>query len=1432
MNKWVRRSLEAAILTAGFVVVGAGAAHAAEVGGSDGTASGPSVQQAAPALGDVTGSLAQTSDLVSNTVHVVAPQAPATPALPSTHTSAKHAHKSAPVTKAAPSNTAPSYAQYMPQSAQDAIDRAGQPVPISAPAPRQASPLAGLSDRLPTKDLPVRGPVGVLRPEDLPLSTAVVPTDTGLLRPVQGVLVDNRPAALPKDGLPTGGLPALPTGLGGLPDPSAVLTGLQGLSMAGLALPTGLPTQGLPALPSGGLPELPVGTGILPNDKPMHTMASPVATSLPLGSLPGLPALPKVIPGMPGLPGLSGMPGLAGLDALGHAPTPQQLTGGITTIGNKAPEFADAVRYVQTPKAKPMPAREGTLVEPGTGGLPVGLAAGTGATNAADAMDNGLPGMLGLVSGYVVVPTQTGHEIEILDAGFSPDSHVGADPSSGILGNWNTPFHGTALAIDSGRGVQQGTVEQTPTTAGGTRLLGAWNVPIALNGATIDSGNDVQNGNVTQGEGGGSGLFSVVNSPISANGAAVHTGNHAQNGDVTQVAATDTQGSTFRLIDNWNVPLNGQGLDVDNGNVTQNGAVSQSLADTSTGSILTGGGNVSMPINGSGMSFDSHNVTQNGDVTQNDAANSSNSVVTIVDNANTPVTGSGQAGDIGNVAQNGNVTQNNVHSAGAGSYGSVVTGARNWRIPVDGAGQAGVVGNGSQNGDVWQSDTATSGTGSYVSVVDNAIVEGAGAGQAGVVANGAQNGDIKQSNTTQGTTHAMAYDGSGSGPIGGGSGSGPMGGDGAGSSIHGAKNLVFEVSGAGQAGDIGNGVQNGDRTQRDTNSAGAGETVSVADNAIIHGVGAGQAGIIGNGSQNGDVKQTNHSTVEGSTGPAGAAGWGGFGQVFRNLDLRANGAGQAGGIGNGSQNMTVTQSDEQHQPGAFITGADNANLLGVGAGQAGVVGNGVQNGGVKQHNEGGHGATTKNGAARMAGGATTGGGDVWGWGSAIQLFRNVNLLAAGAGQAGDIANGAQNQYVTQSDVMDQPGSFINGADNANLAANGAGQAGVVGNGSQNGTVKQQNAGGPGQLHGMQAYGWGSAISLFRNVNLPVIGQGQGGVTGNGSQNANVSQLDASDNPGSVVRIADNARTPVIGQGQGGLQGNGSQNGSTSQVYTADGGLLTPDGAATGFGSVVRAFGNWDVPLNGSGQAIEGGNGSQNSNVTQVDAPTVNGASFGLTDNLNAPINGQGWAVFNDDGSQNGNVTQAHAGDKGYGLDSTLLGHNVRTPIEAAGIAALTGHGSQNSNTDQVNVGNGSNDTKLAGNWELPINANGLMILTGNGVQNLDTSFVNADPTTNHTGFPGFKIDDNAHDWFIGDGITFLHQDPTPGHSAPVAEGLPGIGGAPLIPDVPELPTLQEATSGDATGGSASGAASGATSALQDGPVSLGGLPSVGQLPLG
>ncbi|WP_279579918.1 hypothetical protein [Fodinicola feengrottensis] len=149
----------------------------------------------------------------------------------------------------------------------------------------------------------------------------------------------------------------------------------------------------------------------------------------------------------------------------------------------------------------------------------------------------------------------------------------------------------------------------------------------------------------------------------------------------------------------------------------------------------------------------------------------------------------------------------------------------------------------------------------------------------------------------------------GSGPSG---GSGPwMPGGSGGSTVTGAKNLILEVSGAGQAGDIANGAQNGDRSQRDTTCDGSGSVLSIADNALVHGDGAGQAGVVGNGAQNGDVKQTNHSTAEGSTGPAGAAGWGSFVQGFRNFDGRVDGAGQAGDIGNGSQNMTVGQSDEQ-----------------------------------------------------------------------------------------------------------------------------------------------------------------------------------------------------------------------------------------------------------------------------------------------------------------------------------------------------------------------------------------------------------------------------------------------------------------------------------------------------------------------------------------
>ncbi|WP_163567866.1 hypothetical protein [Fodinicola feengrottensis] len=604
-------------------------------------------QQVSPvALGGLTDSIAPATDLVSNTVHVVAPQGQVTPmrhTQPSTHATTPHHAKPAAAT------TAPSNSQYVPPAAQeDAISRAGQPVPISAPAP--ANPISGLAgsplgrpaDQQPAgprtagRSSPA-GPAARLdgRPNRLrhagagsgrtaeqrhqpagPAARSALPAlPTGLPTLPAGLPTDALPA-LPT-GLPTGALPALPIGAlptgalttGGIP--ALPVAGLAALPLAGMAAAAGLPTAAVPSLPSGGLPflsgmpvalpalpmnplamlpvsalpALPTGTGVVPNlplptGMPMHTQSAPAGLGLPTTGLPvsSLPALPAV-PGLPGLPGLSGMPGVAGLDALGSAPTPTQLTGGITSIGSKAPELAQGIQYVQTQNAHPVKARDGQLIAPGTGGLPVGLAVGSGVMDAANHVDGGIPGMLGMLSGYVVVPTQTGHEIEIIDAGTSPDAYVGGHPSSGVLGDWNTPLHATALAIDSGRGVQQGAVTQGTTTDGGTRLFGAWNVPLAANAGTIDAGNDVQNSNVTQGEGGGSGVFGVVNSPISANGLALHSGNHAQNGDVTQVAGTDAKGSSYRLIDGWNVPLNGQGITVDNGNVTQNGTVDQSLAD-------------------------------------------------------------------------------------------------------------------------------------------------------------------------------------------------------------------------------------------------------------------------------------------------------------------------------------------------------------------------------------------------------------------------------------------------------------------------------------------------------------------------------------------------------------------------------------------------------------------------------------------------------------------------------------------------------------------------------------------------------------------------------------------------------------------------------------------------------------------------------------
>src|SRR5882757_10050491 len=83
------------------------------------------------------------------------------------------------------------------------------------------------------------------------------------------------------------------------------------------------------------------------------------------------------------------------------------------------------------------------------------------------------------------------------------------------------------------------------------------------------------------------------------------------------------------------------------------------------------------------------------------------------------------------------------------------------------------------------------------------------------------------------------------------------------------------------------------------------------------------------------------------------------------------------------------------------------------------------------------------------------------WGSVVQGFRNIEIPIDGAGVAGDIGNGAQNQWVHQTDTQASTGSTIGIADNANIPGDGAGVAGVIGNGSQNGWVKQNKSGDPG-----------------------------------------------------------------------------------------------------------------------------------------------------------------------------------------------------------------------------------------------------------------------------------------------------------------------------------------------------------------------------------
>lgn len=1005
----------------------------------------------------------------------------------------------------------------------------------------------------------------------------------------------------------------------------------------------------------------------------------------------------------------------SGLSAL---PKPDQLTGAAGSAGALASEMTGQQMPLSTgqanlPAPKAPAEREGSieLIKPGTAGLPVGLTAGFGNVSKGATADPAE--VINAANAYAVVPTQGGHEVEIVDAGVNGRDQAGtkAPGEENGLSSISAPLHATVLSIDSGRDVQDGTIDQS-TDGSGSYLIDTLDLPVSVNALAVDSGNNAQNGDVKQTVNGGHGVVGVANTPLSGNVGTWHTGNEAQNGSVTQASDQSGEGA-FRLIDNWNVPANAQHLAVHNGNTTQNGDVDQSTASENAASQFSGLGNTNLPVNGSWLSFDSHNATQNGNVTQSTESSGASSVFSVVDNANIPVTGSGQAGGIANVSQNGDVQQENVYSGEQGSFGSGVTGVRNLRLPIAGAGQAGVVGNNSQNGEVGQVNRGTT-NGSSVSVVDNGIVTGTGAGQAGVVGNSVQNGDINQINAGTPATQGKHPGPAESEDLGA-----------SGSDVRLSRNLLVQAAGAGQAGDIGNGSQNGDRWQG-TESGGNGSTIALADNAVTHGTGAGQAGVVGNGVQNGEVCQQ------------------------------------------------------------YVPGQDSG---------------------------------AKDSTSPMTGG----------WGSAVQAFRNADIRAVGAGQAGVIGNGAQNQEVTQLDSASNPGFSGGVADNANLGATGGGWAGVVGNGAQNGTV-QQNATSSGSALGAMpagshqmtgkdsarpdptAYGYGGTLNIFRNVNFPVAGQGVGGGTGNGSQNRDVVQAAHAAANGATIRVADNASTPVIGQGVGGVQGNGAQNGSTDQHHQGAQGVFGHDGRSENLGSNLRLLGNGDIPVNGSGVSAVNGNGSQNSHVTQADNATNNGTTLGATDNLNLPVNGAGVGGFSGDGAQNGNVDQTHTGDgfgggkanadsevPANGADFTLVGHNTRTPIVGTGAAGATGHGSQNGNIDQANNGNGANDIKLSGNHDLPVNANGAIVGTGNGIQNVDTEYVNDDASVNDSGLAGVGVIDNPRAHAVADSLSVAHTNPTPGETPESVDkpsgGLLGGTNATLVEGATS-PVVQDVVSTD------------------------------------
>jgi hypothetical protein len=186
------------------------------------------------------------------------------------------------------------------------------------------------------------------------------------------------------------------------------------------------------------------------------------------------------------------------------------------------------------------------------------------------------------------------------------------------------------------------------------------------------------------------------------------------------------------------------------------------------------------------------------------------------------------------------------------------------------------------------------------------------------------------------------------------------------------------------------------------------------------------AGVVANGSQNGNPTQV----YTDGPGTTDAAGWqGGFGEglrIFRNLNIPISGAGVAGGIANGSQNGSPSQTDLQHNNGFSLGLADNTNVPANGAGVALVAGNGSQNGNPSQLdvNPGGDSGFAAN-----------------------LLGNNLNLPINGSGVAGGTGNGAQNGSPAANYLGTGSGLGLAGIGTTPVNANGV-MIGT-GNGAQN-----------------------------------------------------------------------------------------------------------------------------------------------------------------------------------------------------------------------------------------------------------------------------------------------------------------------------------------------------------------------------------------------